>query len=187
MLSASRIERIGETPHAHERDALRVIEEVLPNSEPFHVWELFHLLDPSTGRLLEIDALIMGYLALYLVEIKSGPGLYEGNPVDWYWTPPEGGKRSMDPPLRLIDLKAKTLKSRLQARLAEPKRAPRIEPLVFLSAEDVTLRFEQYGDLGVVTRATLARAVQFHQFSGQLRTGKGAASTNRSGSRSPGC
>ena len=110
MLPATRIDRIGETPHAHERDALRVIEELLPDSDPLHVWELFHLLDPATGRLLEIDALIMGYSALYLVEIKSGPGLYEGNTVDWYRTPPEGGKRSMDPPLRLTDLKAKILK-----------------------------------------------------------------------------
>ena len=63
--------------------------------------------------------------------------------------------------LRLINHKAKVLKSRLQAKMSG--RAPRVEALVFLSAEDVQLGFTQYGDNHVVTRKNLAKAVQFHQ------------------------
>ena len=165
MLPSSRIIRVGETPYAHEREALAFIEGVLPNTEPFHVWELFEFLDPATGRLLEVDALVLGYSALYLVEIKSGPGKYEGNTIDWYRTPPGEPSRYMTPPLSFTNLKAKTLKSRLEARLPG-QRLPRIEPLVFLSAESVELRFEQHGDIGVVTRRNFVRAVQYHQFPG---------------------
>ena len=40
-------------------------------------------------RLAEIDMLVLGYSALYLIEAKSGPGTYTGN-VDW-WREHEGG------------------------------------------------------------------------------------------------
>ena len=175
MVLASRIERIGETPHAHEREGLRFIEDILPNSDPFFVWELFELVDPGSGRLLEIDALVMGYSALYLLELKGGPGEYDGDSVDWYRTPPGEPRRYMDAPFGLANFKAKVLKSRLEAafrnRAAAKGRLPRVEALVFLSAADVTLRFTQGGDLGVVTRKTLKRALQFNEYPGSAGAG----------------
>ena len=166
MLSQSRIVEIGETPYEHEREAILFAQNELPNTDPYQLWALLELLDPTTGRLYEIDLLVLGYSALYLVEIKSGPGRYEGDQVDWMRTPPGGRAVWMDPPLRLANHKAKVLKSRLAARMKEPHRAPRVEPLVFLSHPDVDLRFRPEGQIGVVTRKNLVRAITHHEFSG---------------------
>lgn len=166
-LGTSRIVIQGETPYAHEREAIDFVIETLPNTDPFHVWALLELVDPSSGRLYEIDLIVLGYSALYLVEVKSGPGRYEGDTQDWYRSAPEGGgPRYMDNPYRLTNSKAKALASRLRAKMKNPRDMPWIEPLVFLSARDVDLKFRNHGDLGVVTRETFKRAVQFHDFPG---------------------
>ncbi len=82
-LGQHRIPLQGDTPYPHEREAIAFVENELPNQAPFLVWELVELLDASTGRLYEIDLLVLGYSALYLVEIKSGAGVYKGDCVDW--------------------------------------------------------------------------------------------------------
>ncbi len=79
MLSQHRIVFQGETPYAHEREAIDYVINALPDSDPYHLWALVDLLDPSTGRLYEIDAIVLGYSAVYLVEIKSAPGSYSGD------------------------------------------------------------------------------------------------------------
>ena len=166
-LGTSRIVVQGETPYAHEREAIDFVIETLPNADPYQVWALSELLDPSSGRLYEIDLIVLGYSALYLVEVKSGPGRYEGDTLDWYRTAPEGGgPRYMDNPYRLTNTKAKVLASRLRAKLRNPRDMPWIEPLVFLSAKDIDLKLRNHGDLGVVTRDTFKRAVQHHDFPG---------------------
>jgi serine/threonine protein kinase len=166
-LATSRIVEQGETPYAHEREAIDFVINALPNSDPYHVWSLLELLDPSSGRLYEIDLLVLGYAALYVVEIKSGPGRYEGDTLDWVRKAPEDSMpRVVENPYRLTNLKAKVLASRLRTRLKDPAHLPWIEPLVFLSAPNVELRFRNFGDHGVVTRETLKRAVQFHEFPG---------------------
>lgn len=168
-LATSRICMQGETAFPHEREALDVAIDTLPNNDPFHIWGLLELLDPSTGRLHEIDLIVLGYSALYLVEIKSGPGTYEGDHQDWYRTPPgESRPRYMEHPYRLANYKAKVLKSRLRAHMEDPRRCPYVQALVFLSApeDDLDLRFQNHGDLHVVTRNNLLRAVQHHDYPG---------------------
>ena len=104
-LSSARKVVVGETPYAHEREALDYAFSVLPDTDPFQVWALSELLDPSTGRLHELDLLVLGYSALYLVEIKSGPGRYEGDHQEWWRTPPgEARALYMDGPLSLCNL-----------------------------------------------------------------------------------
>ena len=49
-LASSRLVVQGETLHAHERDAIEFAIQTLPNSDPYHMWALLELLDPSTGR-----------------------------------------------------------------------------------------------------------------------------------------
>ncbi|MBK8255148.1 MAG: BREX system serine/threonine kinase PglW [Polyangiaceae bacterium] len=166
-LSNARKVVVGESPYAHEREALEFAYAALPDSDPFHVWALTELLEPSTGRLLEVDLLVMGYSALYLIEIKSGPGRYEGDHHEWYRTPP-GQARSvyMDGPLSLCNYKAKVLKSRLLSKMNYPAKCPYVEALVFLSATDLDLRLKADGMIRVVTRKDLAAAVQFHKFPG---------------------
>lgn len=166
-LPASRVVFQGETPYAHEREAIDFAIQVLPNVDPFHVWALLEMHDPSTGRLHELDLLVLGYSALYLVEIKSGPGRYEGDYQDWYRTPPgESQARYLENPYRLANLKAKILKSRLRNKMRAPDSCPRVEALVFLSHADVDLRLRDDGKNGVVTRATLLAALQHHEFPG---------------------
>jgi len=157
---------VGESPHAHEQEALQFAIEQLPSTEPYTLWGLIELVEPTTGRMYEIDMLVLGYSALYLVEIKSGPGKYEGDQVDWYRTAPEQPSRWMDPPLRLANLKAKILKGRLRSKMRHPDRAPRVEPLIFLSHPETDVRLSTEGRLGVVTRKDLVRAIVRHEFPG---------------------
>lgn len=165
MIGKGRILLEGRSPHAHEQEALTFIREVLPNTDPYHLWELVELVDPGTGRLLEIDALILGYRALYLVEIKSGPGTYEGDTVDWYRSVPGEPTRPMDPPLRATNYKAKVLKSLLQRRMGGAP-CPWVQPLVFLSHQEARLKLRNFGDQCVVLRGGLLKAVQHHDFPG---------------------
>ncbi len=166
-LATSRIVLQGETPHAHERAAIDFAIQSLPNTTPYHLWALLELLDPSTGRLLELDMVILGYSALYLVEVKSGPGRYVGDALDWYRTPP-GASRShyMENPYRLVNAKARVLASRLRAALRNPRAAPWVQPLVFLSAPDISLDLRNHGDTCVVTRDTFRAAIERHAFPG---------------------
>ena len=166
-LATSRIVFQGETPYAHEREAIDFAINALPNNDPYHLWALLELLDPSTGRLYELDLLVLGYSALYLIEIKSGPGIYEGDYQDWYRTDPDDDRsRYMENPYRLTNHKAKILASRLGSRIKDKNNRPWVEPLVFLSAENIELRLKNHGDVGVVTRDNFVRAVQHHDFPG---------------------
>jgi serine/threonine protein kinase len=178
-LGPDRIVFQGETPYAHEREAIDFTIATLPNNDPFHLWALLELLDPSSGRLYELDMLVLGYSALYLVEIKSGPGRYEGDHQDWYRTPPgETHPRYLENPYRLTNHKAKVLAERIKAKMREPRLCPWIEPLIFLSHEDIQLHLRDHGNVGVVTRSTLLDALQRHQYPGARR--------NREPTRIPG-
>jgi serine/threonine protein kinase len=162
-LGKNRTLLMGQTPYAHEKAALDFALDALPNSDPYQVWGLFEL-HADEGRLYEIDLLVLGYSGLYLVEIKSRPGRYRGDHQDWYVEPTDGGRPIlMENPYRLTNHKAKVLSSMLRRKLARP---PWVYPLVFLSADEVTLGLSPYADNGVVTRKTLARALTHHEFPG---------------------
>ncbi len=165
-LSRGRIVFQGETPYAHEREAIEYVCQGLPDVDPYHVWALVELQEPSTGRLYEIDLLVLGYSAIYLVEIKSGPGKYEGDHQDWYRTEPGDRARYMENPKSFANLKAKVLSSRLKTKMREPAKCPWVESLVFLSHKDTELSLQPSGRFGVVTRASVLKALQFHQFDG---------------------
>jgi serine/threonine protein kinase len=157
---------IGETPHAHEREGLELVREALPDTDPYQAWALVELLDLSQGRLHELDVVVLGHSALYLVELKAHSGRIEGNHVDWQWTPKDGPARYMQPPYANANFKAKVLKSRLEAKMKNRRDAPRVEALVFLSAADLELKLRPEGELGVVTRKTVRDALMHHQFPG---------------------
>ena len=137
-------------------------------SDPYHLWGLLELLEPSSGRLYEIDMLVLGYSALYLVEVKSGPGKYVGDSVDWHRIGEDGRPRWMEPPLRLANLKAKVLKSRLQHKIKDSREIPWIQPLIFLSApeDELDIQLRADGRVGVVTRSQLRDAIIRHDYFG---------------------
>ena len=167
-LGPSRFNRIGESPYAHEIEGVELVREALPNNDPYHAWALFELPDPKTGRLLEVDVLVMGYGGLYLLELKAHPGRISGDATDWYWQPPDANGRKvwMDPPYRLANLKAKVLKSRLRSVVKDDRLLPYIQALVFLSHEDAMPDLRADGRIGVVTRGELRDALLKHQFPG---------------------
>ncbi|HWA24381.1 MAG TPA: BREX system serine/threonine kinase PglW [Lacunisphaera sp.] len=166
MLSQARIVLQGNSAYAHEQEAIAFLRSVLPDADPYQVWELVEFVDPSSGRLHEVDAIVIGYSAVYVIEIKSGPGVYEGDTVDWYRTPPGESARFMEPPLKLVNFKAKVLKSLVQSKLRDAVPCPFFQPLVFLSHANVELRFRNYGDQCVVTRKTLLDALKLNKFPG---------------------
>ena len=49
MLPASRVVMVGESPHAHEQEAIDFAIKELPGTEPYAVWGLIELLEPTTG------------------------------------------------------------------------------------------------------------------------------------------
>lgn len=167
MLSKERIPLQGHSSYPWETDALRFVREQLPDTDPYYLWELVELADPSTGRLHEIDCLVLGFSALYLVEIKSGPGEYTGDSTDWYRAPPgETAGRFMQPPLALTNHKAKVLRGLLERHLPREVHCPWVQPLVFLSAEELKLNFRGTGGQCVVTRKNFLRAVKYHELPG---------------------
>src|SRR5690606_17740246 len=101
-------------PYAHEREGIEFVEKALPDADPYHIWALVDLLDPSTGRLHELDLLVLGYSCLYLVELKAYPGRIEGDSVDWIWVTPEGRRHWRDNPRSLARRNAHILETRLE-------------------------------------------------------------------------
>ncbi len=142
-LAQHRIVLHGDSPYPHETEAIAFAEAELPNSNPFLVWELVELHDGTSGRLYEIDLLVLGYSALYLVEIKSGPGTYRGDWVDWHREVSGEPTRYMECPYRLTNTKAKVLGSLLQRKLGH--RAPWVQPIIFLSHADAKLSLRPDG------------------------------------------
>lgn len=163
MLSNERVIVMGVTPHAHEREGVDFLRTALPDSGQIRLWALVDLAEPQ-GRRYEIDALLLGTHALYVVEIKSHPGKVDGDAIDWTHTFPDGHRIVRENPLRLCALKARVLAGLLEQRMRSAR--PWIEPLVFLSHAGVDVRLSEGGKQSVVTRGNLVRAITHAEFPG---------------------
>jgi hypothetical protein len=49
----------------------------LPDRDPWHAWTNFEFIDDE-GKVNEVDALVLSPAGLFLVEIKSRPGVLRG-------------------------------------------------------------------------------------------------------------
>lgn len=88
------------------------------------------------GKVNEVDALVLSPTGLFLIEIKSRPGVVAGDTHTWTWAT-DGRQYSYDNPLILANRKAKRLASVLRKQPAVQKsrgRLPWVEPVIFLSA-----------------------------------------------------
>ena len=166
-LPRERVLADGHTPHSWERQAIEFIKSALPNENPYFLWGLVELVDPS-GRRYEIDALVLGHNALYLVEIKSHPARFAGNSVNWtysFFDHRNERARVMENPMIGAGRKARALAGLLDREFRG--RRPRVEPLVFLSDEKVDVSgLDAAGRMGVVTRKTFVRAITQAEFDG---------------------
>ncbi|MQM31768.1 MAG: hypothetical protein CRU78_15100 [Candidatus Accumulibacter phosphatis] len=134
-MSLSRWQAVAQSQFAWEREALDWLRKQLPDREPWHAWTNFEFIDEE-GKVNEVDALILTPAGLFLVEIKSRPGVVAGEAHTWLWVT-DGRERAYDNPLILANRKSKRLASLLRRQPSVFKaklRLPFVEPLIFLSA-----------------------------------------------------
>lgn len=152
MNSASeRWKEISRSEFPWEQEALAFVRERLPDHEPYRAWSNFEFI-ADDGSINEVDLLVLTPRGLFLIEIKSRPGMVTGDAGTWTWLH-EGRSVSMDSPLLLTNRKAKRLVSLLRRQKAWNKvRVPFVEPLVFLSAPHVNCCLEGLARQGVHVR-----------------------------------
>lgn len=152
-LGAARWHVIAESNFAWEREALDWLRNHLPDRDPWHVWTNFEFIDDE-GKVNEVDALVLSPAGLFLVEIKSRPGVLTGDAHSWTWST-DGRSATVDNPVILTNRKAKRLASLLRRQQAITKakiRLPFVEPAVFLSSTSLSCRLE-----GLAKSATFQR------------------------------
>lgn len=144
---------ISESNFPWERDALDWLRHQLPDRDPWHAWTNFEFIDDE-GKVNEVDLLVLAPSGLYLVEIKSRPGVVTGDTHTWTWKT-DDREYTYDNPLILANRKAKRLISvlRRQPSVARARvRLPWIEPLVFLSATSLNCKLAGAAATGVCLR-----------------------------------
>ncbi|MEY8689681.1 MAG: BREX system serine/threonine kinase PglW [Leptothrix sp. (in: b-proteobacteria)] len=142
-LSPARWQVISESNFQWEREALDWLKANLPDRDPWAVWTNFEFIDDE-GKVNEVDALVLSPAGLFLVEIKSRPGVLTGDTHTWTWRT-DGRDRIYDNPLILANRKAKRLASLLRRQSAVVKakiRLPFVEPAIFLSSTSLACRLE---------------------------------------------
>jgi serine/threonine protein kinase len=152
-LGAARWHVIAESNFAWEREALDWLRTQLPDRDPWHVWTNFEFIDDE-GKVSEVDALVLSPAGLFLVEIKSRPGVLTGDVHSWTWMT-DGRSATVDNPVILANRKAKRLASLLKRQPAITKakiRLPFVEPAIFLSSTSLACRLE-----GLAKTATFQR------------------------------
>jgi serine/threonine protein kinase len=141
MLSAARWTTISASSFPWERDALDFIRQNLPDQDPYRAWSNFEFI-ADDGTIYEVDQLVLSPAGLFLVEIKSRPGVVTGDVHTWVWKDVER-EYVYDNPLILANQKAKKLGSLLRHQRALSKIwSPYVEPLIFCSAPGVKIRLE---------------------------------------------
>jgi serine/threonine protein kinase len=128
-----------------EQSALEHIKGQMPNAEPYRAWQTFTF-TAASGHVREVDLFIATPGGLFLVEIKSHPGTAANNGSTWLFR--DGDRvRTIENPLHFTDQKAKELKSQLERaarKLHVRDSIPRVEAVVFLSAETLKCRLDEF-------------------------------------------
>jgi serine/threonine protein kinase len=152
-LSENRWHVIAASEFPWEREALDWLRANLPDRDSWHVWTNFEFIDDE-GRISEVDALVLSPAGLFLVEIKSRPGILKGDAHSWTWIT-DGRATTVDNPLILANRKAKRLASLLRRQPAIFKakiRLPFVEPAIFLSSTSLVCHLD-----GLARTATFQR------------------------------
>jgi len=103
---------VAPSQFAHERAALEAVRTVLPEEPPYRAWSNLELIT-GDGRMYEVDLLILAPAGFFLVELKAWGGRLTGDRHRWVL---RGERtRTEDSPLPLANIKAKVLRSLLEA------------------------------------------------------------------------
>ncbi|NRB41362.1 MAG: BREX system serine/threonine kinase PglW [Pseudomonadales bacterium] len=155
--------QVTTSDYAWEIEALAFAKEALPDHEPYRAWSNFEFI-AQDGSINEIDLLVLTPKGLFLVEIKSHPGVMRGDAGSWVWEPPKGRTKYLDNPRILADRKAKKLASLLQVQSSAKRskeRVPFISAMVFLSAENLVNKLEGPARINVTTRKNFIRELTY--------------------------
>jgi hypothetical protein len=117
-----------------------------------------------SGRRYDLDLVIIGWHAVYLVEIKSHPARFSGDTRDWRVDFHGGRTTRIENPLRLTAHKARVLGSLLERKMK--LRRPYVQELVFLSDARAELQFSGAAQNGLLTRHNFVRAITHGEFPG---------------------
>ncbi len=148
---------------AWEQEALEFAKELLPDHDPYRAWANFEFI-AQDGSINEVDLMVLTPKGLFLVEIKSHPGIMSGDAGTWIWQTPDGKRKVFDNPRILADRKAKKIASLLKVQPACKKskeKIPFIDSLVFLSAENLINKLEGPARLKVCTRKNFIRELTY--------------------------
>jgi len=142
----------GASPWPHEREALAFVRARFPSYEPYRAWSNVEFI-ADDGSVNEIDLLAVTPRGLFLVEIKSWPGVLLGDGQRWWLKRPNGSGALLDHPLLLANKKAKRLRSLLARQLAfKGARPPWVTALVFLSSAELDCRLQNIARTAVCGR-----------------------------------
>lgn len=180
-LSDQRWKRVSESPFPWEREALDYIRTNLPDQPPYFGWTNFTFIDEtSTVGLNEVDCLVITPHGVFLIEIKSDPGILRGDRGTWIFEHPDGRIKTIDNPLIFANVKAKKLKALLM-RQPELRKHPGppifIEPLIWLSHPDLKVCLPETDRTGLCWRSknekpgdykpgNIIAAIKYHQGAG---------------------
>jgi serine/threonine protein kinase len=143
-LSSERWKVIAESRYPWEREALEFVRQRLPDHDPYRAWANFEFI-AEDGSINEVDLLVLTPKGFFLVEIKSRPGVVEGDAGTWRWQGPDGRWHSADNLLLLANRKAKKLINLLKHQNAVKKiRVPYLDARVFLSAGDLVCKLPDF-------------------------------------------
>ncbi len=133
---------ITHSEYPHERRALEYLKQHLPAETPYRAWGPFEF---SAGdRWPEVDCLVVGPHAIFLIEIKSWKGTVTGDAANWKRRWANGRTEEWSNPLKRADRTAKKLKGALEETKALRGSAmPRVVPLVFLSEDGFNCKLPQ--------------------------------------------
>ena len=124
-------------------------------------WSNFEFVD-SSGKFYEVDLLLLTVQGLFLIEIKSYPGMVLVDDLTFV-RKDQGPTVVEDNPLRGANLKCKVLKSVLQRQpVARDRRQmlPYIQAMVFLSHPEVDVRFREGSTQPVFHRENILPRLQ---------------------------
>ena len=82
--TSPRWQAITDSEFPWERDALAFVRDRLPDHDPYRAWSNFEFI-ADDGSINEVDLLVLTPKGFYLVDIKSRPGVVEGDQGTWTW------------------------------------------------------------------------------------------------------
>jgi serine/threonine protein kinase len=144
-----------------EEEALQQLKAAFAG-RALRAWSNFQFITQE-GNIYEVDLLLLTRAGLYLIEIKSWPGILRGDTCTWTVTE-DRRQRFLDNPILLANRKTKSLKSILLAqpafKMTSKLKLPYIQPVVYLSNKNLENHLVPLARAHVYTHADLKKMVE---------------------------